>query len=116
MSLQYIKDTKETDVIASDESGKEGLINYIQRQIDRPFEAYLKFTYTSFAKGGGDEGKVDNVIIYLDQQNEYHFGYLYTWLCFTAMYSAYLHNLNPFDQPGVEIYKNRITNILKKGK
>lgn len=62
------------------------------------------------------EGKVDNVIIYLDQQNEYHFGYLYTWLCFAAMYSAYLHNLNPFDQPGVEIYKNRITNILKKGK
>lgn len=62
------------------------------------------------------EGNVDNIIIYLDQQNEYHFGYLYTWLCFAAMYSAYLYNLNPFDQPGVEIYKKRITSILKKDK
>ena len=62
------------------------------------------------------EGNVDNIIIYLDQQNEYHFGYLYTWLCFAAMYSAYLYDLNPFNQPGVEIYKKRIINILKKDK
>lgn len=32
------------------------------------------------------------------------------------MYSAYLYNLNPFDQPSVEIYKKRITSILKKDK
>jgi len=60
------------------------------------------------------EGKVDNLIIYVDKQDAYHFGYLYMWLCFAAMCSAYLLKLNPFNQPGVEIYKKRIAKILKR--
>lgn len=59
-----------------------------------------------------EQGKTKNLIIYVDRQDAYHFGYLYTWLCFAAMMSAYLLRLNPFDQPGVEIYKQRIANIL----
>lgn len=59
-----------------------------------------------------EDGKTRNLIIYVDKQDAYHFGYLYIWLCFAAMCSAYLLRLNPFDQPGVEIYKNRIKNIL----
>lgn len=60
-----------------------------------------------------EDGKTKNLIIYVDKQDAYHFGYLYMWLCFSAMASAYLLRLNPFDQPGVEIYKKRIANILK---
>ncbi|MBQ0045766.1 MAG: glucose-6-phosphate isomerase [Mycoplasma sp.] len=60
-----------------------------------------------------EDGKTKNLIIYVDKQDAYHFGYLYMWLCFAAMASAYLLRLNPFDQPGVEVYKQRIANILK---
>lgn len=63
-----------------------------------------------------EDGKTKNLIIYVDRQDAYHFGYLYMWLCFAAMASAYLLRLNPFDQPGVEVYKKRITNILKGNK
>ena len=59
MSQTYMHDTKETAVIKSEEAGKEGLINYIQKQLDRKFEAYVKYKYTSFAKGGKD--MVENV-------------------------------------------------------
>ncbi|XQP55686.1 MAG: glucose-6-phosphate isomerase [Mycoplasmoidaceae bacterium] len=61
-----------------------------------------------------EEGRVNNLIIYVDKQDAYHFGYLYMWLCFAAMASAYLLHLNPFNQPGVEVYKRRIAAILKK--
>lgn len=73
-----------------------------------------KTAMTSTVKAHFVEGKVDNLIIYMDKQDAYHFGYLYTWMCFAAMASAYLHKLNPFDQPGVEIYKKRISNVLKR--
>jgi len=60
------------------------------------------------------EGKVNNLVIELDKQDAYHFGYLFTWLSFAAMMSAYLLKVNPFNQPGVEVYKLRIKNTLKK--
>lgn len=63
-----------------------------------------------------EDGKTKNLIIYVDKQDPYHFGYLYMWLCFAAMASAYLLKLNPFDQPGVEVYKKRISGILKDNK
>lgn len=44
----------------------------------------------------------------------FSFGYLYFFLCLTAMFSAYLFEQNPFDQPGVEAYKSRMIENLKK--
>ena len=44
----------------------------------------------------------------------FSFGYLYFFLCLTAMFSAYLFEQNPFDQPGVEAYKFRMIENLKK--
>ena len=67
LSLKYMADTKNTDVIASNEAGKEGLINYIQRQVNKKFEAYVTFEYTSFAKGGED--KIEDVKGYASSIN-----------------------------------------------
>lgn len=44
----------------------------------------------------------------------FSFGYLYFFLCLAAMFSAYLFEQNPFDQPGVEAYKSRMIENLKK--
>jgi len=60
------------------------------------------------------EGKANNIVIELDKQDAYHFGYLFTWLSFAAMMSSYLLEVNPFNQPGVEVYKLRIKNTLRK--
>ena len=62
------------------------------------------------------EGQVNNLIIEIDKQDEYHFGYLYTWLMYAAMMSAYLLHVNPFNQPGVEAYKKRMKNVLTNKK
>ncbi len=70
--------------------------------------------FTSTVKAHAIEGNVDNLIIYVDKNDGYHFAYLYMFICFAAMTSAYLLGVNPFDQPGVEIYKKRINRVLKK--
>lgn len=73
-----------------------------------------KVAFESTVKAHTIEGKVDNLILYVDKIDGYHYGYLYTFFCYAAMASAYLLGVNPFDQPGVEVYKKRIFNVLKK--
>lgn len=73
-----------------------------------------KIAFDSTIKAHTYDGQINNLIIEIDKQDEYHFGYLYTWLMYAAMMSAYLLKVNPFDQPGVEAYKKRMNEVLKK--
>ena len=59
-------------------------------------------------------GKVPNIKIQIDKMNEFTLGELFYFFERACAMSAYLLNLNPFDQPGVEIYKLNISNLLGK--
>lgn len=60
------------------------------------------------------EGKINNLVIYLQKADEYHYGYFFIWLAHAAMMSGYLLKINPFDQPGVEAYKKNMFQLLGK--
>ena len=60
------------------------------------------------------ENGVPVVELKLEELNEETFGYLTYFLMTTASTSAYLVNVNPFDQPGVEDYKEKTRNLLIK--
>ena len=49
-----------------------------------------------------------NTLINKDEASEYNFGYLVKFLMYAAAYSGILFDINPFDQPGVEVYKKEI--------
>lgn len=60
-------------------------------------------------------GKVDNIILELSQpMNAKMFGYLVYFFFKACAMSAYLLKLNPFNQPGVEVYKKNMFELLKK--
>lgn len=59
-------------------------------------------------------GKINNLVIELASWAPEVFGYFYFWLSLVAMFSAYLFEVNPFDQPGVETYKKRMFGLLGK--
>lgn len=61
-----------------------------------------------------DLGNVDNLIINLDKQDEYHYAYLTIWVAMTVTIEAYLLGVNPFNQPGVEAYKKQMMDLIKK--
>lgn len=56
---------------------------------------------------------VPNITIKLDEADAYHAGLFLAWIALAAATSARLINVNPFNQPGVEDYKNEMKKLIK---
>ncbi|MBQ6323431.1 MAG: glucose-6-phosphate isomerase [Bacilli bacterium] len=61
------------------------------------------------------KGKVPIIEIEMDELTLENISELAYFFQLSAAFSGYLFNVNPFDQPGVELYKNEIKNLLNKG-
>ncbi|NLM42898.1 MAG: glucose-6-phosphate isomerase [Clostridiales bacterium] len=60
------------------------------------------------------EGGVPNLVIHIPEISPYYFGYLVYFFEKACGMSGYLLGINPFDQPGVEAYKNNMFRLLGK--
>ena len=60
------------------------------------------------------QGGVPNVILELPQMDEFHLGYLIYFFEKACAMSGYMLGVNPFNQPGVESYKNNMFALLGK--
>ncbi|MFJ8260783.1 glucose-6-phosphate isomerase [Rummeliibacillus sp. NPDC094406] len=60
------------------------------------------------------QGGVPQISITIEQVDEKHLGYLLYFYMMACAFSAYLLDINPFDQPGVEEYKTNVFKFLKK--
>ncbi len=61
-----------------------------------------------------NDGGVPNIVIILDQADEYHFGQMVYFFEKACAISGYILGVNPFDQPGVESYKKNMFALLGK--
>lgn len=57
-------------------------------------------------------GGVPVIQLELQRLDSYHLGYLIYFFMKACVMSAYLLEVNPFDQPGVEAYKNKMLELL----
>jgi len=60
------------------------------------------------------DGKVPNIKISIPEINEFYIGQLLYFFEKSCAISGYLLDINPFDQPGVEAYKNNMFALLGK--
>ncbi|KGR73984.1 glucose-6-phosphate isomerase [Ureibacillus sinduriensis] len=60
------------------------------------------------------EGGVPIIQIELEKLDAFHVGYLIYFFMKACAISAYLIDVNPFNQPGVEVYKTKITDLLNE--
>jgi glucose-6-phosphate isomerase len=60
------------------------------------------------------DGGVPNILIRIPELNEFYLGQLTYFFQKACAISGYLMNVNPFDQPGVEAYKNNMFALLRK--
>jgi glucose-6-phosphate isomerase len=60
------------------------------------------------------EGQVPNIVLQLENVSEASFGYMMYFFEIACAMSAYLIDINPFDQPGVESYKKHMFQLLGK--
>ena len=111
-SILYIKKPNHTVVIPHDDKDLDGL-NYLEGK-DLGFVNEKAFLGTLEAHT--KTGNVPNVIIEVEKLDEYNLGYLFYFYMKTCAMSAYLLKVNPFNQPGVEVYKKNMFHLLgKKG-
>lgn len=61
-----------------------------------------------------DEGNNPNIVIDLKDNSAYSFGYMIYFFFLACGMSCYLLDINPFNQPGVEVYKKKMFKLLGK--
>ena len=60
------------------------------------------------------DGGVPNILVEIGEISEYSLGALFYFFEFACGVSAYMIDINPFDQPGVEDYKKNMFALLGK--
>lgn len=108
-SFLLIAESKEDlTVFKADNDGDE--LNYIAGMSLQEFN-HIAYQGTSAAHL---DGGVPQLSLTIEKMDEFHLGHLFYFYMISCAYSAYLLEINPFDQPGVEDYKNNIFKLLKK--
>lgn len=97
-------------LIVPDEPTDIDQLNFLSHQ-DLNFINQQAFRATVAAHTSGG---VPNLIITLPEMNPWQLGYLFYFFEFSCALSAYLAGVNPFDQPGVEVYKKKMFQLLGK--
>ena len=70
--------------------------------------------FEGVVKAHKEEGHNDNIVIEINEMSPYYLGYLFYFFMKSCAMSAYLNGVNPFSQPGVEVYKKNMFSLLKK--
>lgn len=99
-------------IIPEDKDDLDGL-NYLK---GKSLEFVQEKAFLGTLQAHTEVGKVPNVILSMDHLDAKSLGYLFYFFMKTCAMSAYLLELNPFNQPGVEVYKKNMFHLLgKKG-
>lgn len=61
-----------------------------------------------------DEGGIPNIMLTIDKMDAKNFGYMAQFFFISCGMSVYLLGVNPFNQPGVEVYKKNMFRLLGK--
>lgn len=106
--VQYKNETSDLDII-EDPTNVDGL-NFIAGQ-KMSFVNEKAFQGTILAH---TEGNVPNLVLEVDQNTPFDFGYMVYFFEFACGVSGYMLGVNPFNQPGVESYKKNMFALLGK--
>ncbi|MDD6467605.1 MAG: glucose-6-phosphate isomerase [Erysipelotrichaceae bacterium] len=61
-----------------------------------------------------EQGNVPNIVLTLEDNSAYSYGYMIYFFFKACAMSCYMLDINPFNQPGVEVYKKNMFRLLGK--
>ncbi|MBE6118647.1 MAG: glucose-6-phosphate isomerase [Erysipelotrichaceae bacterium] len=105
-----VKDPGCAMVVPEDAENSDGM-NYLSgKKLDwvnaQAMEGTLKAHY--------ETGNVPNLIITIPDMKAETFGYMCYWFFVACAMTCYMLDINPFNQPGVEVYKKNMFKLLGK--
>lgn len=84
-------------------------LSYLEgKSLDYINKSIMKSTIAAHVEGG-----VPNLKFNISRQDEFNLGQLFYLFEFACGISGYLLGINPFNQPGVEVYKKKMFKLLK---
>ncbi len=99
------------DMIFPEDQDNLDSMNYLAgKSLDEVNKAAMKGTLIAHH----DEAGIPSLILTVDDFSAKSFGYMAQWFFFACGMSVYLLNVNPFNQPGVEVYKKNMFKLLGK--
>ncbi len=104
-----VKDTKHRVEIPLDKDNLDKMNYLAGRSLQEVNQMAEKGTLLAHIEGG-----VPNIAIEIPEINEYYLGQLIYFFEKACAISGYILGVNPFDQPGVEAYKNNMFALLGK--
>ena len=96
-------------IIPETQDDLDGLNYLAGKTIEEVNKKAFKAVFDAHADGG-----TPNLILFGEKKDERTVGYLMYFFWIAVTMSAKLNGINPFDQPGVEVYKKNLAKELKK--
>lgn len=97
-------------VVPTDPENLDGMNYLAGKNLDWINKMAMKGTLAAHVETGG----VPNLQISIPDMSAYSFGYQCYWFFKATAMTCYMLDINPFDQPGVEVYKKNMFKLLGK--
>lgn len=107
--LHFLGNQLDVD-IPEDEENLDGL-NYL---CGHKLSYVQEKAYEGTLKAHSEDGYRSNIVLDVEKMSAHTMGYLFYFFEIACGMSAYLNGVNPFNQPGVEIYKKNMFKLLGK--
>ena len=109
-TVLYVDDMGDDIVFPNDDKNLDNM-NYLSgKKISWVGEKAFEGTLDAHS----NEGNNPNIVIHLKDNSAYSFGYMIYFFFISCGMSCYLLDINPFNQPGVEVYKKKMFKLLGK--
>ncbi len=102
-----IEKAKKDIILNADSKDLDGLNLIAGRSLD-----YVRKQAYMGTVAAHREGNVPVISINIPEISEYHYGYMVYFFELACAMSGYLMDVNPFDQPGVEMYKKNMLGLI----
>ena len=109
-TILYIDEMPQDIVFPEDKENLDNMNYLAGKKVSWVNEMAFKGTLYAHS----EEGNNPNMVIHLKDNSAYSFGYMIYFFFLACGMSCYLLGINPFNQPGVEVYKKKMFALLGK--
>lgn len=109
-TIMYIDNMPDDIVFPNDEDNLDQM-NYLA---DKKLSWVSDMAFKGTLSAHSEDGNNPNIVIHLKDNSAYSFGYMIYFFFISCAMSCYLLDINPFNQPGVEVYKKKMFKLLGK--
>ncbi len=109
-TIIFIDQPSEDLAIPFDQQNLDGLNYLVGKNLSHVNEQAFRATLDAHVL----EGEVPNIVMNIKNLDEFNLGYMFYFFMRSVAMSGYLLEINPFNQPGVEVYKRNMFKRLGK--